>query len=102
MMNKRTVMIVDNSFAPSGIVDGSEQETKSLNALVSFLQERDFDVLTESDWERGCNQFRYDSKSIDLVLLDIRFSRNPEGGIIALDRMKQIDPDIPVVLYPRT
>lgn len=95
-MSKYTVMIVDNNLVYSEVAGGNEREAKSFNDLISFLRERNFHILTESDWERACKQFKYDTKNIDVILMDIRFSRDPRGGIKALERMKRIDPDIPI------
>ncbi len=70
------------------IVDDDESMAKYLE---SYLSRRTYDVSTASSGEEAIRMFRvYDPT---LVLLDLAMSGM--SGIDALERMKQIKPDVP-------
>lgn len=41
-------------------------------------------------------KFKYDERSIDLIILDIHFDDNPNGGIELLEKMRKTDPFLPI------
>src|SRR5512141_1233654 len=73
------------------IVDDDESMAKYLE---SYLSRRNYDVSTANSGEEAIRMFRvYDPT---LVLLDLAMSGM--SGIDALERMKQIKPDVSVIM----
>jgi len=82
--SKPVVLLVDN-----------EIDSNNLRPMVNFLSGKYTLLISDSiaDAER---KFKYDTESIDLVILDIHFGNDPMGGINLLERMRKTDPFLPI------
>jgi ubiquinone/menaquinone biosynthesis C-methylase UbiE/ActR/RegA family two-component response regulator len=82
--SKPVILFVDN-----------EINSSSLSPLVEFLS-KEYTLLKSDTIESAKHKFKYDTESIDIVILDIHFKDNPEGGINLLEKMRKTDPYLPI------
>src|SRR3972149_5952478 len=81
---KAVILFVDN-----------EIDSPGLKPVLVALNKK-YRVLTSRTLEDAEIKFKYDTDSIDMVILDIHFGGAPYGGLKLLESMRKIDPYLPI------
>jgi ubiquinone/menaquinone biosynthesis C-methylase UbiE/CheY-like chemotaxis protein len=79
------------------VVDNEIDTDSRLNTLVKYLESK-YTVVSKSKYIEDARQaFKYDTESIDLLLVDIDFGASGSGaGLQFLKEIREIDREIPV------
>lgn len=83
-VGKPAVLLVDN-----------EIDSPNLKTLVDYLN-NEYTLLKSDTVEDAERKFKYDTESIDIVIVDIHFGNDPTGGIKLLEKMRKTDPYLPI------
>jgi ubiquinone/menaquinone biosynthesis C-methylase UbiE/DNA-binding NarL/FixJ family response regulator len=86
---------MNNTKRPVVFLVDNEIDSETLRPLVDFLN-NEYTLLKSGTIEDAEIKFKYDTESIDMVILDIHFGNNPTGGIKLLEKMRKTDPDLPI------
>ncbi len=88
--------ISSENFTSSGIVLLVDDEEVLLDVGTRMLKAMGFEVLTAKNGALAVELFREENKKIRAVILDLRMP--VMGGVEALKKMKEIDPDVRVIV----
>ncbi|MEW6419757.1 MAG: class I SAM-dependent methyltransferase [Nitrospirota bacterium] len=83
-VSKPVVLLVDN-----------EIDSPNLRPLVNYLNDK-YTLSKSNTIADAERKFKYDTESIDLIILDIHFGTDSIGGINLLERMRKTDPFLPI------